>query len=353
MTYGPPPGGSPGQPNYGQQQPPGGYGQQPPQQGGYGAPSQYGQPSQYGAPQGQYGPPQGQYGAPQGQHGGSRPGFDFSTVNPLDWGILAAGFLAFIFSFFDYYSASGSGVTVNESAWHGFFGWFAMLLALAGSVLVALELFMPQFKLPWPNRLVSLALYALASLFVILAIFIIPSRFCYQGFCGNVPGSVDKGHGFAFWISLIVILAGAVLTGLRYQQTGGNFATLFSGQSRHGSASGQPGYGPPPGYGQPPQQQYGPPPGYPQQPAAPPQQPAYQPPAYQPPPPPQQPAYQPPPPPQPGYQPPQQPQQPQYQPPPQQEPYQPPQPPQQPQHQPPPQQEQQSPPDEQGGGHQQ
>jgi hypothetical protein len=161
-------------------------------------------------------PPPGQWGPPSG----GPAGFDPKTVNPLDWAILGIGLLVFIFSFVSYYSASGGGITINESAWHGFFGWFAMLCALAGSVLVALELFMPQMKLPMANRVIGLGLYALATLCVIIAIFVIPSSFCYRGFCGTVPDGVDKGHAWGFWLSLILIIAGLVVSLMRVQQTG-------------------------------------------------------------------------------------------------------------------------------------
>lgn len=196
-----------------------------------------GQPHQSG----QWGqPPVTQWGAPSG--GPARPGggFDPKTVDPMDWGILGAGVLAFIFSFVSYYSYSVSGYSGSASlnAWHGFFGWFAMLLALIGSAAVALELFAPQVRLPFPNRLIGLAAYALAVICVILALFVVPDPYGV--------GGLDKGHGVGYWISLIVIIAGAVLSFLRFQRTGGQ---LPIGGNRPGGA-GQPpagGYGPPPG----------------------------------------------------------------------------------------------------------
>src|SRR4051794_13957236 len=161
-------------------------------------------------------PPPGQWGPPPGGGQPTRGSSDPKTVNNLDWGILGIGALVFIFSFVDYYTFSESGFSVSENAWHGFFGWFAMLCAVAGSVIVGLELFMPQVKLPFPNRLIALGLYALATLCVILALFVIPS---YLGV--SVPDSVDTGHGFGYWISLILILGGTVLSLMRLQQTGG------------------------------------------------------------------------------------------------------------------------------------
>ena len=197
-----------------------------------------------GGPPGGYGGPPGQWGPPPGGPGGGAP-FDPKSVNNLDWGILAAGVLAFIFSFVSYYTFSYGGFSVDENAWSGFFGWLAMLLALIGSAAVALELFMPHVKLPVPNRLVGLGAYALATLCVILALFVIPD---YNGI--SVPSSVDTGHGIGYWISLIVIIAGTVLSFMRFQQTGGK---LPIGGQRPGGHPGAPGQQPPPGYGPPPQ----------------------------------------------------------------------------------------------------
>src|SRR6266702_801381 len=103
MTYGPPPGPPPGQPS-------GDYG---PPQGGYGQPGQYGPPPAQPGQPGQYGPPPGQYGKPT-------QSVDFSSVNSMDWGVLAAGVVALIFSFLSFYtgkvSASFGGQSVSQSA---------------------------------------------------------------------------------------------------------------------------------------------------------------------------------------------------------------------------------------------
>lgn len=201
-------------------------------------------------------PPPGQWGPPPGGQGGSA--FDPKNVNPLDWGILAAGLLAFIFSFVSYYSYSYRGVDIGHwNAWHGFFGWFAMLLALIGSAVVAMELFAPQVKMPWANRLIGLAAYAVATLCVILAIFIIPGD---TGGADAFGVHIDKGHGVGFWISLIVIIAGLVLSLMRFQQTGGKLPGPLANMPNIGSKGPQGGIGgqqnppPPPGYGPPPTQ---------------------------------------------------------------------------------------------------
>ena len=125
--------------------PPGSPPPPPPPPGGQ-PPGQYGAPPPPAAAAPGYGPPAGQqYGAPS-PYGSPGAGFDAKTVNPLDWGILGAGFLAFIFSFVSFYSytvkAKANGVTLGSAtghvnAWHGFFGWFAVMLALIGAGVVA------------------------------------------------------------------------------------------------------------------------------------------------------------------------------------------------------------------------
>lgn len=219
--------------------------------------------------------------------GGPPAKFDPKTVNPLDWGIIGAGVLAFLFSFISFYD--GGEVTVNGrtqdipgaysesfSAWHGivgggFFGWFAMVFAVAGAVVVALALFRPNVRLKVPNRLAGLALFAAAAVFEIIAIFVTPG---YD--IGGIPGGIEvdssAGHGFGFWASLIVILAGLALSLVRFQSTGGqlpgglndkvpNVGGYDKNPGLNGPQQGQVGgYGqqpPPPAGGTPP-----PPPGY-------------------------------------------------------------------------------------------
>jgi MFS superfamily sulfate permease-like transporter len=139
-------------------------------------------------------------------------------VNPLDWGILGAGLLVFIFSFISYYTVSAGGFSDSTSAWHGFFGWFGTLLALAGAVVVGLLLFAPQVKLPWPSYLVALALFALATLSTFIALF----TNAYDTDGASAFGiKVDSGHGFGYWASLILCIAGTVMALMRLQQTGG------------------------------------------------------------------------------------------------------------------------------------
>jgi hypothetical protein len=172
-------------------------------------------------------------------------------VHRLDWGILAAGLLAFIFSFVDFYTAgvdtSGAcfgyhgGLVATGSAWHGFFGWFAVLLAVVGSAAVGLSLFAPQVRLPAPARLIGLGAYALAAVSILLALFVTPGGNYYETVDGcHIHAGV--GHGFGYWVTLIVIAAGVVLSFLRFQQTGGQLPGRMAGL---GSGPGRPGSGGP------------------------------------------------------------------------------------------------------------
>jgi hypothetical protein len=164
--------------------------------------------------------------------------------------------VTFIVSFFDWYSYSETGCgrfceSLSDNGWSGFLTLLAILLVLVGTAMVALELFMPHVKLPVPNRLIGLGAYALASLLTIIAIFVVPGLSI--GGVDVPDADVNKGHSFGFWLGLILILAGTVVSFMRFQQTGGQ---LPIGGRTAGGPSGPPpsggGYGPPPGSPPPP-----------------------------------------------------------------------------------------------------
>lgn len=301
----------------------------------------YGPPGQPPGPPPPPSQPPGSYRPPAG---GGAAKFDPKTVNPLDWGILAAAVLAVIFSFFKYYSykanldklADAFGVPrasvhavcsnlsqvppsqrgaaeagcngADASAWHGFFGWFGVILALVGAALIALAIFAPQMKLPFAARLGALAAFALAVISTLIALPVVPN---YSVDTAQLSGTgvsyddvVDEGHSFSYWIVLILLVVGLVLTFLRFQQSGGQLAAWRGSTNALGSPGGrppgfgvqgpqQPTYGSPtpespaggpPGYGAPPPPGAAPQPGY----VTPPQPPPPMPPSAPPPPPPPQ-----------------------------------------------------------------
>jgi hypothetical protein len=168
----------------------------------------------------------------------SWPGqFDPQSVDVKDWLILGAGLLAFVFSFPSYYvgkataklagkncpALSATAVRGSESAWHGFFGWFAALVAVLAAILLAMHLFGPKMAIP--IRLVVFAGFTLASLSVILAFFIHPGtaqggpRSAPIGSC-TLTFEAHVGHGFGYWASLIVIAVGAMVAYLQLRDSG-------------------------------------------------------------------------------------------------------------------------------------
>lgn len=254
-------------------------------------------------PPGQYGPtptgpapgavPPAPYGAqPASPHGAARPGFDPKTVNPLDWAVLGLAVLALIFSFFSYYtydakagagcgSSVGDVCSISNSAWHGFFGWFGVILALLGAAEVAAAIFAPHVRWAVPPRLVGVGLLALGVVFTLLALMVPDGE--YQG--ATVPSDnpqVDAGHGFSYWLVLIFIVIATVLAAMRYMESGGQLPGALghagtAGQHPGGASSAAAGYGQPPGpppgpaaappdqpsgYAPPPPPPAGPPPGY-------------------------------------------------------------------------------------------
>jgi hypothetical protein len=168
----------------------------------------------------------------------SRPGqFDAQSVDVKDWVILGAGVLALVFSFPSYYvgkatsklsgkdcpALSASAVRGSESAWHGFFGWFAALVAVLAAILLAAHLFGPKMAIP--IRLVVFGGLALALLSVILAFFIHPGTGQGGTRSGQIGGctltfEAHIGHGFGYWASLIVIAIGAAVAYLQLRDSG-------------------------------------------------------------------------------------------------------------------------------------
>jgi len=135
-------------------------------------------------------------------------------AHKFDLGIMAAALIALIGSWLPFYTVSVGGVlniSGHISGWHGFFGWFAVLVALAAAVLVALPLFGVNLSLPVPVAQAALAGFVLALLCMILALFVTPGGGCPSG----IGISCDTGRGFGYWLALLAILAGTGLAFLR------------------------------------------------------------------------------------------------------------------------------------------
>jgi hypothetical protein len=145
----------------------------------------------------------------------------FQGAHKFDLGIIAAGVLTFFFSFLPYYSVeltgfremgiTFEGASDSATAWHGFFGWFAALVALAVAVVLALHIAGVRSSLP--IRMVALAGFGVAAVCVLFALFIIPG-----GGCEGVQvceDNIDFGHGIGYWLTVLTVVGGLVLSFLR------------------------------------------------------------------------------------------------------------------------------------------
>ena len=112
----------------------------------------------------------------------------------------------------------------------GFIGWLGIIAALAGTVVIGLILFAPQVAIPVPvpPRLLALYLFAAAAVLEILALVLHP-KFISVSEAGF---KASFGHGFGYWICLILTIAGAVLSYLRLKATGGALPWEKSGPSQ-------------------------------------------------------------------------------------------------------------------------
>jgi hypothetical protein len=160
--------------------------------------------------------------------GGSQ--YDFNQArttlqgaHKFDLGIMAAGIIAWIAGFLPFYTASVSvsgigGASTSGTAYHGFLGWFAVWVALAGAVVVALALFKVVSSFPMPLYQIAAAAFGLALLCLILALFIFPGGGC-DGTSGLGGFKCDTGHGFGYWLALLAVIAGLALSVMRMRES--------------------------------------------------------------------------------------------------------------------------------------
>ena len=150
----------------------------------------------------------------------------FQNAHKFDLGIVAAGVVAWLAGFMPFYTASVSAGIVSAStsgsAYHGFFGWFAVWVALAGAAAVVVALV--GVTLPAQVHLIAAGAFALSLLCLIIALFVFPG-----GGCGHASGlgglHCDTGHGFGYWLAVLAVLAGLGLAVMRMRETTGTTAS--------------------------------------------------------------------------------------------------------------------------------
>ncbi len=134
----------------------------------------------------------------------------FQNAHKFDLAQIGLALVIFIASLLPFYSYTFEGggfkSSASVSAWHGFFGWFAVLLALAAGAALLVSL-LALVTVP-SVRLVVLGLFGAATVCLILALFVMPG--------GNVSGpGYDSGHGFGYWLALLCALGATALAVMR------------------------------------------------------------------------------------------------------------------------------------------
>ena len=133
-------------------------------------------------------------------------------ADPLDLALVGLSALGLIFSFFAFYTSTVAGESTSASAWHGVLGWLAVVLMVVGGVLVLARISRagPLAATDGPVA----ALYVVALICMVLAIFIVP-----DGAVGTTTAGshVVKGHGFGFWVVFVCSLVGAAIAGFRFR----------------------------------------------------------------------------------------------------------------------------------------
>lgn len=222
QTFPPYQGGQPPQPGQMPPQPPPFGAAQPPPAAppaggsaypGYPLPAQPGTPH-YQQPHYQQPPPQQSFpGGPAYAAGQQQGSGSFSqqlaSANRIDLALIGVGAVLFLLSFLPYYTVDLFGYSDYwVTAWNGFFGWFGVLAAIAGSALTLLSV--SRYPLPVPAKLAAMAAFALAALCILLALPVFPGGGCSSETC-------DSGHGVGYWLSLLIVLPAVALAALRWR----------------------------------------------------------------------------------------------------------------------------------------
>ena len=156
---------------------------------------------------------------------------DVRSLPRWDQGLLGAGVLVFIFSFFPYYGASYRGDSTSVTAWHGW-AFVALLFLLAAVIIAAVQIFstssMPE--MPISYNVVVTALAAIGFVILVIRSFTLDS--------GNFLG-VDYGLRWGAWLLMIAALAEVAFAYLRFRESG----EALPWQNRSGGATPPP---PPP-----------------------------------------------------------------------------------------------------------
>lgn len=158
---------------------------------------------------------------------------DLAKLGGTEKALSGAGVLLLIFSFLPWFEVTEYGLTFRADAWSwpsGMNDWFPVLLLFGYAIVLALPAFAVAVRIPVlesaANRaLVGLVLSAFAAL-----------MFAIQGL--TYPGGgfgYAAGPAWAYFISLLIVLASGARSFLGFTQQGGSFAGIgaaLQGQAR-------------------------------------------------------------------------------------------------------------------------
>ena len=144
---------------------------------------------------------------------------DLRQMPRNDLGVLVAGVLAFIASFFPYYGydvkgAAGAftGGSASTSAWHSY-ATLALLLILAATIVAAVQVFagdtLPSTPVSW--NFVVVALSGLGTLLLIIRSFTLDS--------GDI-GPLSYGLRWGAYVLMIVCIVQTVFAVMRLRESG-------------------------------------------------------------------------------------------------------------------------------------
>jgi hypothetical protein len=158
---------------------------------------------------------------------------DFRQLARNDQGVLAAGVLAFIASFFPYYGASvsagGFHGSTSTSAWHSY-ATLAILLVMAATVVAAVQVFardsLPQIGMSW--NFIVLALSAVGTLLLIIRSFTLDH--------GDI-GGFSYGLKWGAYVLMILCLVQTVFAFLRMRTAGEAMPWAHGGAAPHPPAA--------------------------------------------------------------------------------------------------------------------
>ncbi|HVV29812.1 MAG TPA: hypothetical protein VHC41_02935 [Mycobacteriales bacterium] len=144
---------------------------------------------------------------------------------PSDLVVIAAGVLAFIFGFIDFFSKSGYGISGYES---GFLGSFAIALSLFVGLIVAGRLFAGlTFNAgnKYGPAVITFGLSLLAAIFILIKLLV-----------GYKVGGVSLDRSVGLWLTFVVIIVQAVFAFLSVASSGEKLPEFGRGTSSGSTA---------------------------------------------------------------------------------------------------------------------